>query len=152
MRWVYHKRLWLTQLTGWLLLNELFHGLCPMPCGAVAATGLTFMDNPGLPTRHIVKKTFKLNIEGRQRDRVVEATKHDIRQYLKRERNKVLPAGADFWDFDCRFGLSEAVAAPMHPANITALIDAAVADGAESFYLELLAKPGLRAVKVKPVE
>ncbi|APW48200.1 DUF6172 family protein [Rhodoferax antarcticus] len=91
-----------------------------------------------------MKKTFKINIEGKNRDRVLEATKHEIRQYMKRERNKALTEGVDFWDFDCRFGLSEEAAASAHPANITALIDAAAQDGAQAFYLELVAKPGVR--------
>lgn len=91
-----------------------------------------------------MKKTFKINIEGKNRDRVLEATKHEIRQYIKRERNKALPEGVDFWDFDCRFGLSEEAAASAHPANLTALIDAAAQDGADVFYLELIAKAGVR--------
>lgn len=97
-----------------------------------------------------MKKTFKINIEGKNRDRVLEATKHEIRQYLKRERNKALPEGVDFWDFDCRFGLSADAVTSTHPANITALIDAAAQQGASEFYLELLAKPGVR--KARPVE
>lgn len=91
-------------------------------------------------------------MEGKNRDRVIDATKHEIRQYLKRERNKALPAGADFWDFDCRFGVTAETAAVAHPAKVTALIDAAVKAGAESFYLELLAKPGYRAARTAPVE
>ncbi|MDR3372011.1 DUF6172 family protein [Rhodoferax sp.] len=98
-----------------------------------------------------MKKTFKINIEGKNRDRVLEATKHEIRQYMKRERNKALPEGVDFWDFDCRFGRSQDSAEAVHVANITALIDAAARDGAEAFYLELLAKPGVRSART-PVE
>jgi hypothetical protein len=94
-----------------------------------------------------VKKTFKINIEGKNRDRVLDATKHEIRQYMKRERNKALPEGVDFWDFDCRFGRSEDRAESVHVANITALIDAAAQDGADAFYLELLAKPGVRKAR-----
>ncbi|MBB1075758.1 hypothetical protein HUU62_15205 [Rhodoferax sp. 4810] len=94
-----------------------------------------------------MKKTFKINIEGKNRDRVLEATKHEIRQYMKRERNKALPEGVDFWDFDCRFGLSQDAAASAHPANLTALIDAAALEGADAFYLELIAKPGVRAAR-----
>lgn len=96
-----------------------------------------------------MKKTFKLNIEGKSRERVLEATKHEIRQYIKRERNKALPEGIDYWDFDCRFGLSQEVAAGIHFANITALINAAANEGADAFYLELIAKPGIR--KARPV-
>ena len=99
-----------------------------------------------------MKKTFKLNIEGKNRDRVIDATKHEIRQYLKRERNKALPAGVDFWDFDCRFGLTVEAATVAHPANVTALIDAIAQGGADGFYLELLAKPGHRVAKTAPVE
>jgi hypothetical protein len=99
-----------------------------------------------------VKKTFKINIEGKNRDRVLEATKHEIRQYMKRERNKALPEGADFWDFDCRFGRSQESAEAVHVANITALIDAAAQDGAETFYLELLAKPGVRKARDPAVQ
>ena len=94
-----------------------------------------------------MKKTFQINIEGKNRDRVLEATKHEIRQYLKRERNKALPEGVDFWDFDCRFGRSQDSAESVHVANITALIDAAAQDSADAFYLELIAKPGVRAAR-----
>lgn len=94
-----------------------------------------------------MKKTFKINIEGKNRDRVLEATKHEIRQYIKRERNKALPEGVDFWDFDCRFGLSADVASSAHPANLTVLIDAAAQQGADAFYVELLAKPGVRQAR-----
>lgn len=91
-----------------------------------------------------VKKTFKLEIEGKNRDRVLEATKHEIRKYVKRQRRVPLPAGVDFWDFDCRFGADQQAAAVVHFATITALIDAVARDGGKEFYLELLAKNGYR--------
>jgi hypothetical protein len=94
-----------------------------------------------------MKKTFKLNVEGKNSDRVLDAIKHEIRQYIKRERRKVLPDGVDFWDFDCQFGLSQEAAIGVHFANITALIDAAAKDGADAFYLELVAKPAVRQVR-----
>ncbi len=94
-----------------------------------------------------MKKTFKLNIEGKNRDRVVEATKHEIRKYVKRQRRVPLPAGVDFWDFDCQFGASQADAVVVHFATITGLIDGVVNAGGEAFYLELLAKEGHRKTK-----
>lgn len=97
-----------------------------------------------------VKKTFQLTIEGKNRDRVLEATKHDIRQYVKRERRKVLPEGVDFWDFDCKFGTSPANAMDVHFATLTALIDAVAKEGGAAFYLELLAKPGHRGARAAP--
>ena len=39
----------------------------------------------------IMKKTFKLNVEGKHPDRVLEAVKHEIRKYVKRQRRVPLP-------------------------------------------------------------
>ena len=94
-----------------------------------------------------MKKTFNLISEGKHPDRVLDATKHEIRQYLKRERNKALPEGVDFWDFDCRFGLSSDAAEVIHPAILITRIDEAVAGGADTFYVELLAKAGVRTAR-----
>jgi hypothetical protein len=94
-----------------------------------------------------VKKTFKLDIEGKNRDRVLEATKHEIRKYVKRQRRVPLPAGVDYWDFDCKFGASAENASVVHFATITSLIDAVAQAGGDAFYLELLAKPGHRTSK-----
>lgn len=91
-----------------------------------------------------MKKTFTLNIEGKNRDRVLEAIKHEIRKYVKRERRRPLPEGVDFWDFDCRFGPSEAEAVVVHFATLTGLIDAIAKDGGNQFYVEILASHGRR--------
>lgn len=94
-----------------------------------------------------MKKTFKLSIEGKNRDRLLEATKHEISKYVKRERRVPLPEGVDFWDFDCKFGTSEDNATVVHFATITSLIDAVAKDGGDAFYLEILAKNGYRTAK-----
>jgi hypothetical protein len=96
-----------------------------------------------------MKKTFQLAIEGKNRDRLLDATKHEIRKYMQRERRKALPPDTDFWDFDCRFGSDAETAAAIHPAEITEHINQAAASGAAAFYLELLAKPGVRQSKAK---
>ena len=95
----------------------------------------------------IMKKTFKLNVEGKHPDRVLEAVKHEIRKYVKRQRRVPLPEGVDFWDFDCRFGSTQENAAVVHFATITGLIDAVAKDKGDSFYLELLAKNGVRKTR-----
>jgi hypothetical protein len=97
-----------------------------------------------------MKKTFLLNIEGKQRDRVLDAVKHEIRKYVKRERRRALPEGVDFLDFDCRFGPSAETAQTAHLAEITGLLDALAAAGGEQCYVEILAKPGHR--KSRPPE
>ena len=94
-----------------------------------------------------MKKTFPLNIEGKNRDRVLEATKHEIRKYVKRQRRVPLPGGVDFWDFDCKFGANAETAVVVHFATITALVDAVAAEGGDAFYLELLVKTGHRTAR-----
>ena len=94
-----------------------------------------------------MKKTFLLTIEGKNRDRVVEAVKSDIRKYLARERRKPLPEGVDFWDFDCKFGASADTAAVAHVAALTELINGVVAADGAQLYVELIAKPGVRTAK-----
>ena len=96
-----------------------------------------------------MKKTFKLNIEGKNRDRVLEAVKHEIRKYIQRERRRALPEGVDFWDFDCKFGNTEASAEVAHLATLTGLIDAVARDAGEQFYIEILARHGHR--RARPV-
>ena len=94
-----------------------------------------------------MKKLFLLDIEGKNRDRVIEATKHEIRKYIKREQRKPLLEGVDYWDFDCKFGSSAENATDVHMATLTALIDAVASEGGAAFYLELLAKPGHRVAR-----
>jgi len=96
-----------------------------------------------------VRKTYPLHIEGKHPDRVLDAVKHDIRKYVKRQRRVVLPEGVDYWDFDCRFGLSGDTAAAVHFGNLIEQIDAAAKAGATAVYVELLAKNGHR--KARPV-
>jgi len=94
-----------------------------------------------------VRKTYPLHIEGKHPDRVLDAVKHDIRKYVKRQRRVALPEGVDFWDFDCRFGLSSDTAAPIHFGNLIEQIDAAAKDGATAVYVEVLAKNGHRKAR-----
>ena len=94
-----------------------------------------------------MKKTFSLAVEGKNPARVLDATKHEIRKYLKRERRRDLPEGVDFWDFDCRFGPTQETAVATHVAEITAQIDALVLNGDSQFYVEILAKHGHRNAK-----
>ena len=91
-----------------------------------------------------MRKTFQLHVEGKNRDRVLEAIKHEIRKYIKRERGKALPAGADFWDFDSKAGVDEASAQAVPFPELIRAVDALVAAGNRQFYVEVLRKPGKR--------
>jgi len=94
-----------------------------------------------------MKKTHPLLIEGKKPERVLEALKHTLRQYVRRERNKALPDGVDFWDFDCKMGLQADTAATVHVAELNKALDALVLDGTEAVYVEILRKPGIRQSK-----
>lgn len=94
-----------------------------------------------------MRKTYVLTVEGKNRDRLLEASKHDIRKYVKRERSRALPAGVDYWDFDCKFGASEAAAAVVHFAVLMGRIDTLASEGGEQFYVEIVTKHGLRTTR-----
>lgn len=91
-----------------------------------------------------MKKTFTLANPKIQYPRQIEAVKFDVRKYLKRERKKKLPEGVDFWDFDCRFGPNAESATVIHVTELIKRIDEAEQQKLESFYVEILAKPGHR--------
>lgn len=94
-----------------------------------------------------MKKTFKLTDPKIKTARVVESVKHQIKKYFKRERNKALPEGADFWDFDCKFADKEEHAISVDASEINKLLSTAETDGLESVYVEILAKPGFKKVR-----
>ena len=91
-----------------------------------------------------MRRTYRLDIEGKHPDRLLDASKHDIRKYIKRERGKALPAGADFWDFDSRVGIDEASAKVVPFPELIRAVDALVAAGNRQFFVEVLRKPGKR--------
>jgi hypothetical protein len=91
-----------------------------------------------------MRKTHPLTHPRHAPARAVELLKHDLRKYLKRERRKALPDGADHWAFDCRIGRTEADAQPVEVKDLTGAIDPFVADGAEAVYVEILARPASR--------
>ena len=99
-----------------------------------------------------MRKTFILTHPKIKRPRLIEAVKHEIKKYVKRERNKTLPTGVDFWDFDCKFGPSAEEAVKIHLAETNKYIDKIDQEQLDSFYMEILAKPGHRQKREKTVE
>lgn len=94
-----------------------------------------------------MKKNFPLQAKGKHPDRVLEAVKHEIRKYFKRERNREVPKGADFWDFDCKVGLTADTAEVVRVSAVIEAVDAAAKSGAASVYVEILSKHGVRVIK-----
>ncbi len=102
-----------------------------------------------------MKKTFSFTHPKKKRPRMVEAIKYEVKKYIKRERNKALPEGVDFWDFDCRYGADELTCGVIHVSEINKVISEADAEGLDTFFLEVLVKPGVRTKRPKeedPVE
>lgn len=91
-----------------------------------------------------MKKTFALRPEGKHPDRVLDALKNELRKYMKRERRRDLPAGADFWDFDAKLGADEASAETVHANALITQLDALAQTGSAQAYVELLVKPATR--------
>ena len=94
-----------------------------------------------------MKKTFQIAIEGKNRDRLLDRVKHDIRKYQKRERGRAVPEGAHYWDFDCRLGVTEDVAASVPVAELIPAINALAQGGADSFYVEIMARAAQRKLR-----
>ncbi len=94
-----------------------------------------------------MKKKFPLELPDRKPALLLDAVKHEIRNYLKRERRKPLPEGVDFWDFDCRVGAAAEDAVVKHPGDLEKAIGEVQAAGGAEVYVEILAKPGQRVKK-----
>lgn len=87
-----------------------------------------------------MKKTFELTHPKIKTPRMLDAIKFEIKKYVKRERRKPLPEDATYWDFDCRFGVTEDDASAIQLSQMNKKMDEATANGCTSFYVEILAK------------
>lgn len=93
-----------------------------------------------------MKKTIELTHPKLKPARLVDSIKHDVKKYLKRERNKPLPKGMDYWTFDCRFGPSAEAAEEIFTSEINKHIDTAVEQELAQCYIEII----VRAANHKP--
>jgi len=99
-----------------------------------------------------MKKTFHLTHKKIKPARLIDTVRRDVKKYIKRERNKELPEGVDFWDFDCKFGPTAEQATAIHLTEIGNHIDAAEAEQLTSFYIEIIAKPAHRSKTPYPTD
>jgi hypothetical protein len=91
-----------------------------------------------------MKKNFSFASPDIHPDRHFEAIKNELRKYMRRENRRALPEGVDYWDFDCRFGQTDATAESIKPAEVIKSVDKAKVAGWESFYMEILVRPVTR--------
>ena len=88
-----------------------------------------------------MKKIFKLTDEKKHEDRVLEAVKHEIRKYVKREKKKKLSdAQNTYWDFDCKVGPAPESTKVVDFDSLIKELDAVKATGVEECYVEIIAK------------
>ena len=90
-----------------------------------------------------MKKTFPLEHPRRTPPRVLDAIKHEVRKYLRRERRKQLPDDAEFWAFDCQVGM-DGPSRAVDVAELVPAIDGASKQGWATVYIEILARPARR--------
>jgi hypothetical protein len=88
-----------------------------------------------------MKKTYELSHPKIKVARLIDAAKHDVKKYMNRERLKELPEGANFWGFDCKYGIDAASAKEIHVGEINKHIDQAERQELPSFYLEIRSNP-----------
>lgn len=88
-----------------------------------------------------MKKVFQLTDPKKHPDRVLEAVKHDIRKYVKREKRKDLAdPETTYWDFDCKIGVSDDEADVIVYEELLKALDTLQATGATQVYIEIMAK------------
>jgi hypothetical protein len=88
-----------------------------------------------------MKKTFPLRVPGKDDARALDAIKHDVRKYVRRERNKPLPDGFDRWSFECRVGSEPGTAQTTALKEISAAIDDVAKIAGAGVYVEITAVP-----------
>lgn len=88
-----------------------------------------------------MRKTFPLHHPRKAPGRVLDAIKHDLRNYVQRERRKPLPEGAASWDFRCKLGATADTAETVTLKQISAALDAVAQTGATEAFVELTAVP-----------
>jgi len=88
-----------------------------------------------------VKKVFQLTDPKKHADRVLEAVKHDIRKYTKREKRKELAdPESTYWDFDCKIGTAEAEAETIAYKELLKALETIQSTGAAEVYIEIMTK------------
>jgi len=88
-----------------------------------------------------MRKTFQLTDPKKHEERVLEAIKHEIRKYVKREKKKELPEKETmYWDFDCKIGASVEDAKAVVFEELIQALDVLKASGATEVYVEVIAK------------
>jgi len=100
-----------------------------------------------------VKKVFQLTDTKKHADRVLEAIKHEIRKYTKREKRKELAdPETTYWDFDCQIGATQAEANPIAYKELLKALDTMQSTGATQAYIEIMVKAVPKPIRLPKTE
>ena len=88
-----------------------------------------------------MKKTFPLQLPGKDNARVLESIKNEVRKYVRREQKKTPPEGFNRWSFGCKVGPAADTAAPKLLSEVVTAIDATAKTGGAQVYVEIIANP-----------
>ena len=88
-----------------------------------------------------MKKLFPLHLPGKADARVLDAIKHEVRKYVRRELNKARPAGAARPVFTGLVGSSAADATESPLKQVSAAIDRVAQTGADHVFVAIKSTP-----------
>lgn len=94
-----------------------------------------------------MKRTYSLVHPKIKPARLIDAARHDIKKFLKKERNKPTGRHVPFWDFEVKFGQSEQETEIIALSEINQYMDKAEADGQSQFYVEITTISGVKVIK-----
>jgi hypothetical protein len=84
-----------------------------------------------------MKKMFPLHLPRKADARVLDAIKHEVRKYVRRELNKLTPDGVKRRTFSCLVGATPAEAQSVALKEISAAIDRVAQGGADHVYIAI---------------
>ena len=96
-----------------------------------------------------MKKVFQLTDPKKHADRVLEAIKHDIRKYAKREKRKDLAdPETTYWNLGCKIGATAEEAEDINYKELLKVLESIQATGATQVYIEIMAKAVPKPLKL----
>lgn len=94
-----------------------------------------------------MNKKYELVEKKRNKDRIVDSVKNDVRKYIKREKNKPLTEGVDFWKMECKISKDENELVYVEFNNLIKTIDILVKEDAKAINIEILSTVGIQKVR-----
>lgn len=91
-----------------------------------------------------MKKTFSLQAPGKADARVLDAIKHEVRKYVRREHRKPLPEGFNRLEFDCKIGTSAADVTVVPLQDVSSALDAVARAGGSVAYVDIVSRAAQR--------